>query len=156
MSDHDRPLSARGRRDAPRVGRLLRDESLTPGVILTSTATRAAQTAEEVARWVTVDRPGGIVRQEPELYLASAETILDIVRHSGEESPCVMVVGHNPGLEELGRHLTRLEPAQSMTIDSFPTAALAKIESPVAAWTDLGWSATGTLVNLWYPKELVD
>ena len=153
-SDHDRPLSARGKRDAPRVGRLLRDESLAPGVILTSTATRAVQTAEEVAPWIAVDPPDRIVQREPELYLASAETVLDVVRHAGEESPCVLVVGHNPGLEELGAFLTRSDAARGLAIESFPTAALAQIELPISVWTDLRWGATGRLVSFWRPKDL--
>ena len=146
LSDHDRPLNKRGQDDAPRIGRLLRQQRLSPGAIISSTAKRARRTAEEVARSSTFD---SAVQFEPRLYLADPATILDVVRRVDPDTRRVMVVAHNPGLEELIRRLTdRDEP--------LPTAGLAQIRLPIDTWRDLGVSTRGRLVSLWRPKELKD
>ena len=146
LSDHDRPLNKRGQSDAPRIGRLLRQQRLSPGAIMSSTAKRARQTAEEVARSSTFD---GAVQFEPRLYLADPATILDVVRRANPDPRRVMVVAHNPGLEELIRGLTDED-------ESLPTAGLAQLRLPIDTWSDLRASTRGQLVSLWRPKELED
>ena len=146
LSDHDRPLNKRGRSDAPRIGRLLRQQRLSPGGIISSTAKRARRTAEEVARTSTF---AGAVQFEPRLYLADPATILDVVRRADPDTRRVMVVAHNPGLEELVRRLTDKDAP-------LPTAGLAQIRLPIDRWSDLRVSTHGQLVSLWRPKELND
>ena len=143
VSDHDRPLTKRGERDAPRVGQLLRLQRLSPGAIVSSTAKRARRTADEVAQSSTFD---GLIQLEPRLYLADAESIVDVVQCSDAGTKRVMVVGHNPGLEDLVARLTGREV-------HLPTAALAQIALPIDQWTDLRLSTDGRLVNLWRPRE---
>ncbi len=147
-SDHDRPLNKRGERDAPRVGRLLRQKRLSPGVIISSTATRAQRTAEEVAK------SGGFdvaVQLERALYLADPETIVDVVRQASTEAQRVLVVGHSPGMEELVGRLTGLSEPEPM-----PTAGLAHIRLEIDDWNELRVPSEGRLVNLWRPAELED
>ena len=147
-SDHDRPLNKRGERDAPRVGRLLRQKRLSPGVIISSTATRAQRTAEEVAK------SGGFdvaVQLERALYLADPETIVDVVRQTSTEAQRVLVVGHNPGMEELVGRLTGLSEPEPM-----PTAGFAHIRLEIDDWKELRVPSEGRLVNLWRPAELED
>lgn len=146
LSDHDRPLNKRGKHDAPQIGRLLRQQRLSPGAIISSTAKRARRTAEEVARSSTFD---GAVQLDPRLYLADPATILDVVRRADPDTRRVMVVAHNPGLEELIRHLTGKD-------ESLPTAALAQIRLQLDRWRDLQVGTSGQLVNLWRPNELND
>lgn len=143
LSDHDRSLTKRGKRDAPRVGQLLQLRRLSPGAIISSTAKRARRTAEEVAQSSTFN---GRVRLEPRLYLADPATILDVVQRADAEAKRVMVVGHNPGLEELVARLTGNDAC-------LPTAALAQISLPIDRWGDLRLSTEGQLVSLWRPKE---
>ncbi len=143
LSDHDRPLTERGKRDAPRVGQLLRLRRLFPGAIISSTAKRARRTAEEVAQSSAFD---GRVQLEPRLYLADPATILDVVRRGDAKAKRVMVVGHNPGLEELVARLTGND-------EHLPTAALAQISLPIDQWRDLRLSTDGQLISLWRPKE---
>ena len=143
LSDHDRPLTKRGKRDAPRVGQLLRLRRLSPGAIISSTAKRARRTAEEVAQSSTFN---GRVQLEPRLYLADPATILDVIRRADAEAKRVLVVGHNPGLEELVARLTGND-------EYLPTAALAQISLPIDQWRDLHLSTEGQLVSLWRPKE---
>jgi len=144
LPDHDRPLSKRGLRDAPRIGHLLCEERLVPDLILASTAVRALQTATFVAQASRYDRE---LRTLPELYLAEAAVYLSIVRRLDETHGRVMVVGHNPGIEELVLALTG-------RAESMPTAALAHIRFPADRWADVALAGPGELVNLWRPKQL--
>jgi phosphohistidine phosphatase len=141
LDDHDRPLNKRGRRDAPRMGRLLLEEKLVPDEILCSTAARARETAEEVKE---ASGFAGDVRFSRTLYLAGSREILAAVRTVAPAAGTAMVIGHNPGIEELldaltgaGKHLS--------------TAALARIALPVERWRDIGSRTSGTLVHLWRP-----
>ena len=146
LSDHDRPLNKRGKRDAPRVGRLLRQKRLSPGLIVSSSAKRARQTADDVAKWSAFD---GTVELERRLYLADPATIVDVVRRRGGDARRVMVVAHNPGLEELARRL-----AGAPDLEPLPTAGLVQIRLEIDQWKELRVSSEGRLVNVWRPKEL--
>jgi phosphohistidine phosphatase len=144
LADHDRPLTKRGKRDAPRMGRLLRDENLTPDLILSSTAKRALDTAEAVAEASGYE---GEVESRPEFYMAGAEAYLRALRALSDDYECVMVIGHNPGLEELVEGLTG-------EAEAMPTAALAQVELTLKRWRDLSDETEGRLVNTWRAREL--
>jgi len=144
LDDHDRPLNKRGRRDAPRMGRLLRDEKVLPDVVLCSTAERARETAEAVAE---ASGFSGETRFLRALYLAGPAEILAALRAVETGVPTAMVVGHNPGIEELLAVLTG-------AAEHLPTGALARIALPVKTWKDLEPGIRGKLVRLWRPKDL--
>jgi len=144
LDDHERPLNKRGRRDAPRMGELVREYGLIPDVIISSDAVRARVTAEAVAE---AARYAGEIRLDPHLYLACPADILSLLATVRENAGPVMIVGHNPGLEKLVEQLTG--DRQDM-----PTAALAQIGLPIDQWRDLKRSTRGTLVGLWRPEEL--
>jgi phosphohistidine phosphatase len=144
LDDHERPLNKRGRRDAPRMGELVREYGLIPDVIISSDAVRARLTAEAVAE---AARYAGEILLDPHLYLAGPADILSLLRTVRENAETVMIVGHNPGLEEL---ITQLTGEQQ----DLPTAALAKIALPIEQWRDLKPSTRGTLLGHWRPKEL--
>lgn len=144
LDDHERPLNERGRRDAPRMGELLRECGLIPDVVLSSDAVRARLTAEAVAE---AARYGGEILLDPRLYLASPADILSLLPTVRESAETVMIVAHNPGLERLVEHLTGER-------QDLPTAALAQIGLPIEQWRDLKQSTRGTLVDLWRPDEL--
>lgn len=144
LADHDRPLNARGRRDAPRMGRLLQQEDLMPDLIISSSAERALTTAELVAMESGYDNAMLVTR---DLYHAMPEDYVDVLRAQGGEARRVMVVGHNPGVEELLDDLTGEE-------ERMPTAALALVYLPIHGWHELDLDVEGTLQNVWRPKEL--
>jgi phosphohistidine phosphatase len=145
LDDHERSLNKRGRRDAPRMGKLVREHGLTPDVIISSDAVRARLTAEAVAE---TSRYTGEIRFEGALYAASPADILAVLRTvGGRTAATVMVVGHNPGMEELVARLTGEQP-------ELPTAALAQIVLPIERWGDLEESTRGRLLGLWRPKEI--
>lgn len=144
LTDHERPLNSRGRRDAPRMGRLLRDEELVPDLILSSSAERAFATAELVALSCDYEHEIVVTR---DLYHATPEDYVEALHEVGGESGVVLVVGHNPGVEELVTYLTDEQERMS-------TAALAQVTLPIQRWQELGDGVEGALENLWRPKEL--
>ena len=146
LTDHDRPLKKRGKRDAPRMGRLLREEGLVPDLILSSTAKRALETAVLVA-----DASGyeGDIDVRREFYPGYPDAYIDVLRETADEYRIMMVVGHNPGLEELLELLTEAG-------EFLPTAALAQVALPVQSWYELNYETSGEMVNLWRPREFQD
>lgn len=144
QADYERPLNKRGKRDAPRMGKLLAAEQLTPDLIITSSAERALLTAELVALNSGYERELLVTRQ---LYHAAPEDYLAVLREKGEPYHSVMVVGHNPGMEALLEDLTG-------SYEIMPTAALAQVALPIPSWAELTENISGQLVNMWRPKEL--
>ncbi len=143
LDDHARPLNDRGERDAPRMGKLLRELDMVPDRIVSSTAVRARATAEAAAKAAGYD---GKVDLESALYLAEPEEYVDVVSRMPKKVRSVMVVGHNPGIERLVERLTRKR-------EEMPTAALAKVSFDIDDWKDLPGSK-GKLEGVWRPKEL--
>ena len=98
LTDHDRPLNKRGKRDAPRMGEILRSAHLMPEAITSSTAARARATAEAVAK---ASGYKGKIALNRSLYAAGPEAYLKVLHELSDHYKRVLVVGHNPGLEEL-------------------------------------------------------
>jgi len=143
LDDHDRPLNKRGLRDAPRVGEFLLEQGLVPDTILSSTARRARETALAVA--AAAGFPDD-VRFTRLFYLAGPETYLEVLRDLPDSSGHAMVVGHNPGMEQLVAEVVGVP-------ESMPTAALAMVELPIERWGDLGPPPHGSLRTIWKPRD---
>ncbi len=144
LPDHDRPLNKRGARDAPRMGDLIREKGLVPDVILGSTALRARDTALAVA--AATGFPDEVCFMKS-LYGAGPDAYLEALSALSDDFEHAMVVGHNPGLEEL---VARVVGAPH----TMPTAALALVELPVESWKELDSLPQGSLRGLWRPREL--
>jgi phosphohistidine phosphatase len=144
LADFDRPLKKRGKRDAPRMGRFIRQQDLVPDLILSSPALRARQTAQAV-----VEESGyqGEIELVPDFYPGDPISHFDALLSAPDQCHVVMIVGHNPGLEELLGVLTG-ESAR------MPTAALAQVSLPIDHWADLDDEPVGALINFWRVKEL--
>ena len=145
LPDHDRPLNKRGERDAPRVGKLLLEQGLIPDLIISSTAKRARKTAKMVAKGCGYARK---IQLTPDFYLAPAGVYIEVLNGLPVDYSQVMVVGHNPGMEELVGRLTRKPEAM-------PTAALAHVSLPLDRWSTLDGATGGKLIHLWRPRELL-
>lgn len=118
--DFDRPLAPRGREDAPVVGKALADAGAEPELVLVSAAKRTRETWE----LVSAAFPGVEARFLDELYDATAETLLHLVEHA--KVARLMIVGHNPGLQELAIRLARRNtPLDAAVRAKFPTCAAA-------------------------------
>jgi phosphohistidine phosphatase len=144
LSDHDRPLNKRGRHDAPRMGKLIRKKGLQPQLIICSGAKRARETVELVTAACGYK---GELRFSEELYAAAPEAYIRLLKAVDDRYDRVMVVGHNPGLEELLEGFTKEE-------QTLPTAALAQVTLPIKRWRELKGSTGGKLTDLWVPREL--
>ncbi|QDU28735.1 2,3-bisphosphoglycerate-dependent phosphoglycerate mutase [Anatilimnocola aggregata] len=144
LDDHDRPLNKRGKRDAPRMGKLLLDENLLPNLIVCSSAKRTRRTAELVAEASGYREE---TRITGDLYEAWADRLLAIINALPAEAARVLLVGHNPGLEEL---------LESVTGNYRPlsTASLAWLEYPVEHWREITRETRAELKQLWQPREL--
>ena len=145
LADHDRPLNKRGKRDAPRMGKLLQEQDLAPDRIISSTAKRARNTAKAVAKVCYCEDK---VELTPEFYHAGPGAYLAVLQNVPDDNQRVMVVGHNPGMEGLVAHLTG-------RMETMPTAALAHVALPIERWTELDYEVQGELLDLWYPKGLI-
>ncbi|MEA3439840.1 MAG: histidine phosphatase family protein [Chloroflexota bacterium] len=144
LADHDRPLNKRGVRDAVRMGELLRREELLPDLILSSSAVRARRTVE---LFIAGSGFEGELVVNRDLYAHYPEAYLDQLIMVDDRYGSVMVVGHNPGVEELLEALTG-------EWERMPTAALAQVSLSIRSWSELEGETQGELVNLWRPKEL--
>ncbi len=142
-SDKERELTGKGRKSALAMGELAREQGVVPDAVLCSTATRAKETLLAFAEG---NRFHGPVEFLDELYLAPAATYIEAARRLGGESECLLMIGHNPGLEALVDELSgRSEP--------LPTAALAVCELSIERWELLG-TTRGALKALYRPKEI--
>jgi phosphohistidine phosphatase len=149
LPDHDRPLAGRGRRAAKAIGRYLRDQHIEPDLVLCSSARRARETLDRLEKALHAST----VRVEEELYAASASTLLDRLRGVDDSVESVMLIGHNPGLQELALDLARPSSATDDIAAKYPTAALATLEFTVSTWRELG-RESGELVGLVRPRDL--
>jgi phosphohistidine phosphatase len=142
IADFDRPLNRRGTAEAEAMGRRLIELKLIPTILLTSTARRAEQTADIVARELGMAARSR--RSEESLYLAAAEDILCLVQATGPRIPHLMIVGHNPGITEVANLLA---PAQST--EALATAAIRTFTFDARIWADVG----ATTVRDWQSES---
>lgn len=144
LQDHNRPLSKRGKHDAPLVGKLILEQELTPDLIISSTAKRAQDTARLAAEACGYE---GEIELCQELYLSDTTCYLDTLSGLPDQVSRVMLVGHNPDLEDLLALLTDYN-------EPFPTGTLAQVELNIASWQSLSEATDGFLKNVWKPREL--
>jgi phosphohistidine phosphatase len=150
QADRERPLAPRGRKAAGRIAAYLEEHGVRPEVVLCSPAARTTETLELI-------RPGlgeeVDVRLEEALYGAGATALLDRLRGLPDRVGWAMVVGHNPGLQQLVVLLARDGPLREKARSHFPTGALASMRLREGAWTDLG-PGRADLVSYVAPREL--
>jgi phosphohistidine phosphatase len=148
LADHDRPLARRGRRAAKAIGRHLREQGVEPELVLCSTAS-----VRETLEGMEPALRRGAIRVEPELYGAGAAELLARLHEIAPAVRSVMVIGHNPALEQLALLLARHGSTRSELEAKFPTGALATL-----AFRGPGWAAldrgTTELIEFIRPRDL--
>ena len=147
--DFDRPLNPRGRRAAQTVGREMRAQGLAFDLVLASPARRVIETLEEVEGAFGPLSP----RFDQRLYLASPETLLDLVHEAEEGAASLLIVAHNPGLEMLALSLSRPDPLRGEVALKYPTATLAELRFDVERWADVR-EGRGALARFVRPRDL--
>lgn len=135
VADHERPLAPRGRRDAPAAGRRLREAGCVPDLVVCSTAGRTRQTWDLVSDELGATTP---VTHDARLYRASAGELLGVVRDIPARVRTLMLVGHNPGVQDLVLMLAGEEDSYALerTRTKFPTSAIAVL-CLSGPWRDL-------------------
>ncbi len=156
VGDHDRPLNRRGRLAAPLMASYMRDKGLIPDIALCSTATRTRETLDLALPFFA---PRPTVRYARTLYLAEWSALLNAVRELPQANKTALLIGHNPGIEQLAVALafhpkTAAERARSEAlVEKFPTAALAVLEFEGSDWSVVKAGA-GRLLDYVRPKDL--
>lgn len=129
LSDHDRPLNAKGRRDAPLMGRQLLSRDIEPELILSSTAVRALSTATLVAKELNYDLEK--LQTDPAIYKEDKNGLLKLIRQVPDDIDCLLMVAHNFPISELA---SLLSPEG---IPEMPTAAVVALEFSADSWLDI-------------------
>lgn len=152
LDDFDRPLNDRGRKAARLIGREMNRRAMHFDLVLASTAVRVGETIDHLQEEF---RFTSEIRFEPPIYEASAGTLLELVQTEGGESGSVLLVGHNPGLQQLLLDLTDrdVHGLRDGVKSKFPTAALALVELPADRWSEVT-RGSGQIVELILPREL--
>lgn len=148
LSDFERPLNERGRDAAETMRRELVRRHLSFDVILSSPSTRTRETLDRIGL-------AGRTRWIEEIYLASAATLLIIVRSLPEDAESALIVGHNPGLQEIVLSLARVDPEglRKRVLAKYPTAALALLDLDIESWSSAE-PGCGSITELLLPREL--
>lgn len=145
LPDRKRPLNKRGGRDAPEMGRRIKEHGIRPSLIVSSPATRAWSTAKKVAD--AIGYPREFLQKEAGLYLASVDEILDVIVAQDNGFNNLMLFGHNPGFTDFANFLV-----PGLT-NNLPTAGVVSVEVDQDDWNLYERPATRLLVHDWPKKQ---
>jgi phosphohistidine phosphatase len=149
-SDFDRPLKRRGKKAAYCVGKWLRKQQLVPDLVISSPAARAIRTARVACKTMGLKRSR--IMTEDHVYLANPEELIAVLYDCPEQAR-IMLIGHNPGLEDLMLYLTGGNVVMPDDGKLLPTASIAVLEMP-DSWRDLG-KGCARLLSLTRPAEML-
>jgi len=151
--DFDRPLNERGRKGAAVMGRHVRDHGVRWDRIVASPAIRCAETIEIASEAAGRATP---ILWDRRIYLASSATLADLLRETEGDPKALLMVGHNPGLEDLIFDLVPDDgssPLRDVVEVKFPTASFAVLELDIDRWADLK-DKCARLVHLTRPRDI--
>ncbi len=143
VSDHDRPLNERGKRDAPFMARRMAERGLKVDLIVSSSANRALTTAKQYADALSIAHAS--IHIEPSIYEADVRQLMDVINALDDAHSTVLMFGHNPGFSYLLQYLNG-------SMLHMPTNGVAHLEINVSSWENVG-TGSATLVDFDYPKK---
>lgn len=146
LNDFNRPLNERGERDAPRMGKRLKEKQVVPDLLLSSPATRALTTCKKIAD--VLEYSAEKIKTDRDLYHAEDEEILRIVKKINDKHDVVLVFGHNPGLTDFVNRLT------DGLIDNVPTCGIVACSLKIDSWKETDWGK-GKVELFDFPKSKV-
>jgi phosphohistidine phosphatase len=144
VADFQRPLNKRGETDAPKMAKRLEKQSIKLDLLLSSTAVRALSTAKILAKSVSIEAKK--LQKTADIYLASENKLLKIIKNLDDNCQYVGLVGHNPGLTTLTHQLT------GKSLDNIPTCGMAYIQFDVDNWQAVDFKK-GKLLFFDFPKK---
>ena len=143
LSDLERPLNKRGKRDAPFMGEQLNEMEINPDLIISSPAKRTKKTAMNIAEKISYPKKRIVYKDE--IYEASEKILLDVIKKLDSKLDSVMIFAHNPGLTQLNNFISK------KYIDNIPTCGVVALECD-REWSDVGKNACKFLF-FEYPKK---
>ena len=144
LEDMKRPLSNRGKQDAPFMGNRLREMGVQPDLIISSPAKRAYKTARKIAKQVSFPRKKIIINDQ--IYLNGSQALFNLVKGLDEQFKTVFLVGHNPDITSLAYLLTHHR------VDNIPTCGIFYVSFDVIFWHDIT-EGSGAFQFFDYPKK---
>ncbi len=151
--DFDRPLNKRGRKGAAVMGKYIAGGGIDWQRIIASPAVRVAETIEIGSEAASITTP---VLWDRRIYLASSAVLLDLLREVQGDPTSILMIGHNPGLEDLIFDLVPddgTSPLRDIVEEKFPTAAYAVLELDIDSWAEAS-EGSARLVHLMRPRDL--
>lgn len=146
QADFDRPLNKRGKQDAPRMGKRLKEREIHADLMLSSPAERALSTCKIIAEVIGYKQEK--ISTDRKLFHANDDQILSLIHKLNDKHDKVMIFAHNPGLTDFVNRLG----GESVAIDNFPTCGVVAFKLPVESWKELGWEK-GEMEFYDYPKS---
>jgi len=128
LSDFDRPLNERGKKDAPRMAEKLKERKIRIDAFISSPAKRARKTASHFARVYNTDKEE--IQLKTELYLAGEDVFYEVVENINDKYECVALFSHNPGITDFANTLTLTR------IDNIPTSGIFAVSVDAKKWKD--------------------
>ena len=144
MADFDRPLNARGKRDAPFMGERLKKARIKPDLIVSSPANRAITTAEIIAEIIGFPISDIVTRRS--IYDGDAGVLLRLIQNLGSSITNAMLIGHNPEITSVASYLT------NYPVSNIPTCGIFAVDFDIESWTEVS-EGTGKLIFFDFPKK---
>ena len=144
LDDFERPLNKRGRKSTPFMGSILKKLKVSPDLILSSPANRAAMTARIIAD--KIGYPLGKIRYSESIYEFSANALIDVIGHLGDDVNKAMLVGHNPALTDLANYIG------DKPISNIPTSGVFCADLNITSWAKIS-DHCGKLKFFEFPKR---
>ncbi len=149
LDDIERPLNDRGKRDAPRMAKRLKEKDIHPGLIVSSPAKRAYSTAKRFAK--VLKYPKEAIKVVDKLYHGDEDAMLEVINKLKDKHDTIMLFGHNPGLTDFVNSIM----SEELDIDNVPTCGVVAFQFPVDRWDQITWG-TGKMLFFDYPKSRED
>ena len=144
LPDHDRPLNKRGKNQGSKMGKLVKEMDLVPDYIISSTAKRAIDTSELIAEFSGYS--GRIALDSSLYHQDSSEQYTKVLASISDNHSKVLIVGHNPSVENLIEKLTN-------RIELMKTCSLVRIDIKIKSWKDIiSEKDKSVLINIWHPN----
>ncbi|MCZ6636289.1 MAG: histidine phosphatase family protein [bacterium] len=147
LTDFERPLNKRGKKDAPKMGKRIKKQDILPDLILSSPAKRAIRTARAIAG--EIGYPEKKIQTDRAIYSGGSPAILSIVQSQAPEVNCLMLFGHNPDFTQLAESLS------GHRVDNIPPCGIFCIDFDIQTWTDVA-PGGGQFVFFDFPKNTTD
>ncbi len=144
LSDFERPLNDRGKRDAPEIGKRLLNKGIMPELMLSSPAQRALTTCRLIAK--VIGYPDQKIATDSAIYHAGESALLRIVQQTSDEYRSLMLFGHNPGFTDFANELANTD------IYNIPTCGVFVCSFEVDKWQEIRFG-NGQLLFFDYPKK---